>query len=154
MDKEISVTQQFAKLPKVFYGDTYKGLSWEAKALYTASLDRLQISKLNHMQNGDWFDYIKKKPFIFYKVDNIMHDIGCAKQKAINLKKELVAKGLWETIDQGANKSTKIFVTEIIPSQHSSKLRYSQKVRKGVRDKLDITGRETEENIVINEIIL
>ena len=152
MGKEVSVTQLFAKMPKAFYGDTYKGLSWDAKALYTASLDRLQLSKLNHIQNGGWFDYTQKKTFIFYSIEHVMLDICCAKQKAIKIRKELVQYGLWQMIDQGANKATKIFVHEIIPSQQSNKLRYNQKVKKGVKERLAITGREVKGTTSVNVI--
>lgn len=121
-------TQLFAKVPKVFKGCTYKGLSSNAKLLYTWSLDTLQLSKQN-----DWYDTTHNQHFIFYSVENVMKDICCSKPKAISLRKELKTHGLWEMIDQVKNKPTKIFVKEIIPSQVNNKLRYNVKPKKEVK---------------------
>jgi len=119
-----SISQQFCKFPKAFIGDTYK-ISWEAKILYIISLDRLQLSKMNYLSDGNsWYDFKHKQCFIFYSLEQVMNDIGCAKQKAIKIRKELNEVGLWEMIDQGHNKPTKIFVKEILPSQVNKKLKY------------------------------
>jgi len=128
-------TQLFAKAPKVFKGCKYKGLSSCAKLLYTWGLDRLQISKLNHESDGSsWYDFNFNQHFIFYSVENVMKDMCCSKPKAVNLRKELEAYGLWEMINQGKNKTTKIFVKEIIPSQVNNKLRYNVKPKKEVKE--------------------
>lgn len=128
-------TQLFAKVPKVFKGCKYKGLSTSAKLLYTWGLDRLQISKLNHESDGSsWYDFNFNQHFILYSVENVMKDICCSKPKAVNLRKELETYGLWEMIDQGKNKPTKIFVKEIIPSQANNKLRYNVKPKKEVKE--------------------
>lgn len=127
-------TQLFAKVPKVFKGCKYKGLSSCAKLLYTWGLDRLQISKLNHKSDGSlWYDFNFNQHFIFYSVENVMKDMCCSKPKAISLRKELETYCLWELIDQGKNKPTKIFVKEIIPSQVNNTLKYNRKPKKEVR---------------------
>ncbi|WHY74590.1 replication initiator protein A [Fictibacillus enclensis] len=143
MDKSLSVTQSFVKLPKVFKGNKhYKGLSSDAKIVYSYSLDTLQLSKLNHASDGTWFDYEHKQHFIFYSVVQVMEDMECGKQKAINIRKELEKYGLWEMKSQGANKPTKIFVNEIIPSQAPKKpLRYTVKPRKEVLG-VTVDGKE------------
>lgn len=120
-------TQLFAKAPKVFKGDKYKGLSWGAKLLYVWGLDRLQLSIKN-----DWYDHAHNKYFILYSVENVMKDMDCSKPKAINLRRELETYGLWMMIPQSKNKPTKIFVEEIIPSQSNNKLRYNVKPKKEV----------------------
>lgn len=128
-------TQLFAKIPKVFKGCKYKGLSSCAKLLYTWGLDRLQISKLNHQSDGSsWYDFKYNQHFIFYSVENVMKDMCCSRPKAVNLRKELETHGLWEMLSQGKNKPTKIFVKEIIPSQANNKLRHNVKPRKEVKE--------------------
>lgn len=124
-------SQLFAKMPKAFKEITYKGLSSDAKLLYTWGLDRLQLSKLN-----EWYDYTHNQEFIFYSVDQVMEDLGCASQKAVKIRKELETWGLWEMIDQGKNKPTKIFIKEIIPSQFSNNkgIRYNVKPQKEVKE--------------------
>lgn len=128
-------TQLFAKAPKVFKGDKYKGLSTGAKLLYTWGLDRLQVSKLNHESDGSsWYDFKFNQYFIFYSVENVMKDICCSKPKAVDLRKELETYGLWEMISQGKNRPTKIFVKEIIPSQANNKLKRNVKPRKEIKE--------------------
>lgn len=121
-------TQLFAKAPKDFKVCKYKGLSSCAKLLYTCGLDTLQLSKLN-----DWYDSTYNQHFIFYSVEQVMKDICCSKPKAISLRKELETFCLWEMINQGKNKPTKIFIKEIIPSQVNKKLRFNVKPKKEVK---------------------
>jgi hypothetical protein len=128
-------TQLFAKAPKVFKGCKYKGLSAGAKLLYTWGLDRLQISKLNHKFDGSsWYDFTYNQHFIFYSVENVMKDMCCSKPTAISLRKELETFCLWEMIDQGKNKPTKIFVKEIIPSQVNNNLKYNKNLKRKLKE--------------------
>lgn len=130
MDNTLSISQQqtnlFVKLPKIFKGHkVYKGLSDSSILLYCYSLDTLQISKQN-----DWYDHTKKEYYILYSIEKIMEDMGCSRQKAIKLRKELEKYGLWEMVSQGANKPTIIFINELIPSQvPKKKLRFNVKPR-------------------------
>lgn len=121
-------TQLFAKVPKVFKGCKYKGLSIGAKLLYTWGLDTLQLSKLN-----DWYDTTHNQHYIKYSIEHVMEDMCCSKPTAIRLRKELETFGLWEMLDQGKNHATKIFVKEIIASQINNKLKYNVKPRKEVK---------------------
>lgn len=101
-------------------------------------LNRVQLSKLINEGDGySWYDYKFNQCFIFYSVEKVMKEIACAKQKAIKIRKELEEVGLWQMVDQGKNKPTKIFVKEIIESQHKSKaLRYMAKPKKEVKPPL------------------
>lgn len=128
-------TQLFAKLPKAFKEEKYKGLSSSAKLLYAWGLDRLQVSKLNYASDGySWYDFTLNQCFIFYSVENVMETVFCSKPTAINLRKELEAYSLWYLIDQGKNRPTKIFVNEIIPSQVNNKLRHNVKPKKEIKE--------------------
>jgi len=69
-----------------------------------------------------------------------MKDICCSKPKAVDLRKQLETYGLWEMIDQGKNKPTKIFVKEIIPSQVNNTLRYNVKPKKEVKKGGELYG--------------
>ncbi|NCT38074.1 hypothetical protein GTW56_18420 [Bacillus sp. EB93] len=135
MDNTKSTTQLFTKLPKSFKGNQhYKGLSSDAKLLYSWGFDTLQLSKLNHAENGTWYDNSKQQHFILYSVESVMEDLDCGKQKAIKIRKELEKYGLWEMVSQGANKPTKIFINEIITSQvPKKKLRYNVEPKKEVK---------------------
>lgn len=130
-----SISRKFFKFPQAFIGDTYK-ISWEAKILYMLGLNRLQLSKLNYQSDGNsWYDFKFQQCFIFYAIDQVKEDIDCSKKTAIKLRKELVA--------QGKNKPSRIFVKEIIESQHKVRpLKYTIKPKKEVKPPLIEEGKQ------------
>lgn len=84
----------------------YKSLSVESKLLYSLMLDRSGLSKKN-----EWFDK-EGRVFIYYTAEEIMRTMGCARQKAFNLLRELKEYGLIECKRTGLNKPNRIFVNE------------------------------------------
>ncbi len=98
----------FYRVPRLLVKDErFKGLSSDAKLLYGLMLDRMALS----MKNG-WFDD-ENRAYIHYTIDNIIEDLGCAKEKGIKVLAELDSKkgiGLIEKIRQGLGKPDIIYV--------------------------------------------
>ena len=76
----------------------FHGLSMESKVLY------MGLSKKNN-----WLDE-QKRVFIYYTVDEIIEKMGCCKQKAVKLLKELKEIGLIECERIGLTKPNRIYV--------------------------------------------
>lgn len=102
----------FYRIPKILFKDSYfKGLSCEAKLLYGLMLDRMSLSMKNK-----WVDE-HNRVYIYYTMENIMEDLGCAKEKCTKIVGELDSKkgiGLIEKKRQGLGKPDKIFVKNFI----------------------------------------
>lgn len=88
----------FYRVPRLLIKDErFKELSSDAKLLYGLMLDRMSLS----MKNG-WFDD-ENRAYIHYTLDNIMEDLGCAKEKCVKVLAELDSKkgiGLIEKKDR------------------------------------------------------
>lgn len=98
----------FYRVPRLLIKDErFKDLSSDAKLLYGLMLDRLALST----KNG-WIDS-KNRVFIHYTLDNIMEDLGCAREKCAKVLAELDCKkgiGLIEKKRQGLGKPDIIYV--------------------------------------------
>ena len=95
----------FYRVPRLLIKDTrFKELSSDAKLLYGLMLDRLALS----IKNG-WLDEENR----VYTLDNIMEDLGCAREKCAKVIAELDSKkgiGLIEKKRQGLGKPDIIYV--------------------------------------------
>ena len=86
-----SQTFSFYRIPKLLFTDSrFSSLSAEAKTLYGILLDRMDLS----MKNG-WLDK-QNRVYLFFTVQEIQESLGCGKNKAIQLMKELEKMGLIE----------------------------------------------------------
>ena len=98
----------FYRVPRMLIKDErFKDLSSDAKLLYGLMLDRMTLS----MKNG-WFDE-ENRAYIHYTLDNIMEDLGCAKEKCSKILEELDNKkgiGLIEKKRQGLGRPDIIYV--------------------------------------------
>ena len=98
----------FYRVPKVLFTDShYKTISVEAKVLYGLLLDRMALS----VRNG-WFDS-DNRVFIYFTLEDAVELLGCGKDKAVKLFKELDQDGgigLIERKKQGQGRPTKIYV--------------------------------------------
>ena len=75
---------QFYRVPKALYtGEYFRGISFEAKAIYGMMIDRVSLS----IKNG-WLDE-DGKTYIHYSVADIMADTGCGKNTILKCLKEL-----------------------------------------------------------------
>lgn len=98
----------FFRVPRLLMKDErFKKLSSDAKLLYGLMLDRMSLS----MKNG-WFDE-ENRAYIYYTVDSIMDELGCAKATCVKIMAELDSKkgiGLIEKKKQGLGKPDIIYV--------------------------------------------
>lgn len=101
----------FIKMPKaLFTDDRFKDLSSEAKLLYALMLDRLSLSIKNN-----WRDEVGNV-YIIYKIESIMKDLNCKKDKAILVLSELDEKmgvGLIRKVKVGFGVPNRIYVKMI-----------------------------------------
>lgn len=121
----------FYRVPKVLFTDQrFKVLSSDAKLLYGLMLDRMSLS----VKNG-WLDEMGRV-YIYYTVEKIMDDLGCAREKCSKVVAELDVKkgiGLIEKKRQGLGKPDKIYVKNFMKmDNHCVKNQYadSQEIRK------------------------
>ena len=95
----------FFRIPKVLFVDqAYKYLSTGAKLLYSLMLDRVMLSTLN-----EWKDK-KGRIFIYFTIKEIMREIECCRQTAVNLLDELEKADLIERKKQGMGRPNRIYV--------------------------------------------
>ena len=102
--------EQFAfyRIPRALMKEPrFKKLSSDAKILYGLMLDRMSLSA----QNG-WIDE-DNRVFIYYTFENIMEDLGCAREKCTKTLCELDNEkgiGLIRKKRQGQGKPSRIYV--------------------------------------------
>ena len=96
----------FFRIPKALISDKrFKNMSTDAKLLYGLMLDRMGLSIKNK-----WLDE-ENRVYIIYTVEDIIIDLGCARQKVSKLLEELdLAFGLIERKRQGLGKPNIIYV--------------------------------------------
>src|SRR5574344_2798568 len=74
----------FYRVPRLLVKDArFKELSSDAKLLYGLMLDRMSLSMKNN-----WLDE-ENRAYIYYTMENIMEDLGCAKEKCAKILAEL-----------------------------------------------------------------
>ena len=74
----------FYRVPKVlFTEEPFKNMNCEAKLLYGLLLDKMGLSR-----KSGWFDK-QGRAFVYYGINRIMEDLGCAHNKAEKLLSEL-----------------------------------------------------------------
>lgn len=107
----------FFRIPKVLFVDKrFKDMSTDAKVLYGLMLDRMGLS----LRNG-WLDD-KNRAYIIYKVEDIIKDLGCARQKVAKILDELDnSVGLIERKRQGLGKPNIIYVKNFIYTENTDK---------------------------------
>ncbi|HCE79129.1 MAG TPA: hypothetical protein DEP61_10140 [Lachnospiraceae bacterium] len=110
----------FYRIPKqLFTVDYFKSLSSDAKILYGLMLDRMSLSIKNN-----WFDD-QNRAYIYFSIEDIVEYLGCGKNKAVKLMKELdigTGIGLIEKRRQGFGKANIIYVKKFMvemPAENS-----------------------------------
>ena len=96
----------FVRVPKLLLQhEAYQRISSEAKLLYSLLLDRVSLSH----KNG-WRDK-QNRIYIIYPIAEVMEEMNCGKNKAVQLLDELEQKaGLIERKRQGLGKPNLIYV--------------------------------------------
>ncbi len=99
------VQYSFIRVPKLLLQhEAYQRISSEAKLLYSLLLDRVGLSH----KNG-WKDK-ENRIYIIYPIAEVMEEMNCGKNKAVQLLDELEQKGLVERKRQGLGKPNLIYV--------------------------------------------
>ena len=131
-----SQTFSFYRIPKLLFTDSrFSSLSAEAKTLYGILLDRMELS----MKNG-WFDK-QNRVYLFFTVQEIQESLGCGKNKAIQLMKELEKMGLIERKRQGMGKPSFVYVKKILSCPESGSKRFRNQTSGGLENKLQEVGK-------------
>lgn len=98
----------FYTMPKILIDDIFfKDLSGDAKLLYMVMQNRVTLSQQNNWtdENGDVYIYM-----VLDEIQDILH---CAREKAVNMMKQLKDIGLIKVKRQGQGKPNKIYINEI-----------------------------------------
>lgn len=129
-------TFSFYRIPKLLFTDSrFSSLSAEAKTLYGILLDRMDLS----MKNG-WLDK-QNRVYLFFTVQEIQESLGCGKNKAIHLMKELEKMGLIERKRQGMGKPSFVYVKNILSCPESGLKRFRNQTSGGLESKLQEVGK-------------
>lgn len=96
----------FFRIPKILFSDKrFKSMTTDAKLLYGLMLDRMGLSIKNR-----WIDR-ENRVYIIYTMEDIIEDLGCARQKVSKILEELdKTVGLIERKRQGLGKPNVIYV--------------------------------------------
>ena len=97
--------QSFLQMPRIV--DKDEKISYSAKYLYMKFFDRLKVSE----KNG-WIDK-ELGVYIYYTIEKIQQDLEIGRRKALQLKKELLDRGLIEEVRQGLNKPNRIYLINL-----------------------------------------
>ena len=131
-----SQTFSFYRIPKLLFTDSrFSSLSAEAKTLYGILLDRMDLS----MKNG-WLDK-QNRVYLFFTVQEIQESLGCGKNKAIQLMKELEKEGLIERKRQGMGKPSFVYVKNILSCPELEYKRFKNQTFGGLENKLQEVGK-------------
>ncbi len=107
----------FYRIPRLLIKDErFKKLSSDAKLLYGLMLDRMSMS----IKNG-WLDE-EGRAYIYYTVENIMEDMGCARATCVKIMAELDSKkgiGLIEKKRQGQGRPDIIYVKNFVAKEET-----------------------------------
>ena len=136
----------FIRVPKILMEHTYyKGISAEAKLLYSILLDRISVSLKNQ-----WKDSLNRI-YIYYTIEEIMRNMNCGRNKAVQLLDELENKiGLIERKRQGLGKPNRIYVKNFIRLVDNSGQRNFLKFENETSGSLEMTPLEVSNANPIN----
>ena len=100
---------RFFRIPKILFEKScFKALSCESKLLYGLMLDHMSLS----LKNG-WVDK-ENRTYIIFTVNSVSENLGCSKDKARKLVKELEDIGLIERKKRGQGKPDVIYVKNFV----------------------------------------
>ena len=98
----------FYRVPKVlFTEEPFRNMNCEAKLLYGLLLDKMGLSR-----KSGWFDK-QGRAFVYYGINHIMEDLGCAHSKAEKLLSELEQAGLLRRKRQGLGKPSALYPLKV-----------------------------------------
>ena len=93
----------FTVFQRCYLRQPFKNMNCEAKLLYGLLLDKMGLSR-----KSGWFDK-QGRAFVYYGINRIMEDLGCAHSKAEKLLSELEQAGLLRRKRQGLGKPSALY---------------------------------------------
>ena len=84
------------------------------------SFYRIPKALVSLSRKNRWVD-AAGRVYIYYTLNSIMEDVGCAVQKAVKLLGELEKYGLIERVRQGQGRPSRIYVKNFLPPLRNSK---------------------------------
>lgn len=131
----------FVRVPKLLLQhEAYQRISSEAKLLYSLLLDRVGLSH----KNG-WRDK-QNRIYIIYPIAEVMEEMNCGKNKAVQLLDELEQKGLLERKRQGLGKPNLIYVKSFFRMVDNFGERHFLKFENQTSGGLNIKPQEVSES--------
>lgn len=132
----------FVRVPKLLLQhEAYQRISSEAKLLYSLLLDRVGLSH----KNG-WRDK-QNRIYIIYPIAEVMEEMNCGKNKAVQLLDELEQKaGLIERKRQGLGKPNLIYVKNFSRTVDNFGERHFLKFENQTSGGLNIKPQEVSES--------
>ena len=132
----------FVRVPKLLLQhEAYQRISSEAKLLYSLLLDRVGLSH----KNG-WRDK-QNRIYIIYPIAEVMEEMNCGKNKAVQLLDELEQKaGLIERKRQGLGKPNLIYVKSFSRTVDNFGERHFLKFENQTSGGLNIKPQEVSES--------
>ena len=132
----------FVRVPKLLLQhESYQRISSEAKLLYSLLLDRVGLSH----KNG-WRDK-QNRIYIIYPIAEVMEEMNCGKNKAVQLLDELEQKaGLIERKRQGLGKPNLIYVKNFSRTVDNFGERHFLKFENQTSGGLNIKPQEVSES--------
>ena len=132
----------FVRVPKLLLQhESYQRISSEAKLLYSLLLDRVGLSH----KNG-WRDK-QNRIYIIYPIAEVMEEMNCGKNKAVQLLDELEQKaGLIERKRQGLGKPNLIYVKRFSRTVDNFGERHFLKFENQTSGGLNIKPQEVSES--------
>jgi hypothetical protein len=122
---------RFIRLPVVLIEDEkFKGLSIDAKVLYSMYLSRSALSYKNN-----WIDE-NGRVYIYFTVEKTAEQLGCGIKKAVKLIKDLEVIGLIKKKRAGQGNPTKIYVKDFMSIFRNGNPRLVK------RESLDLSKRQ------------
>lgn len=99
---------RFYQMPKfLFDGELKKGLSNDAKVLYSLLKDRHELSLQNNWVNEN------NEVYLIYTRENMADMLGCSQPTLRKSIKQLLATGLMEEERMGLNRANRIYLTAV-----------------------------------------
>lgn len=99
---------RFYQMPKfLFDGDLKKGLSNDAKVLYSLLKDRHELSLQNNWVNGN------KEVYLVYTREDMADMLGCSQPTLRKSIKQLINLGLMEEERMGLNRANRLYLTAV-----------------------------------------
>ncbi len=141
----------FIRVPKILLQhEDYQRIAPDAKLLYSLLLDRVGVS----LRNG-WKDK-QNRIYIIYPIAEIMEEMNCGKNKAVQLLDELEQKaGLIERKRQGLGKPNLIYVKNIFRTVdnfgETHFLKFENKTSGGLKTRLQEVSESNPNNTDTNK---